>query len=96
MEPPFEHSYDNDGLASLNEIDPDDSDHDADAYDKMRDDTCEELVEQINEMFKYFVEHEGNGALIYYKGSPERFWEHLKSECDFRLELLEKNKSHKK
>jgi hypothetical protein len=61
------------------------------AYETMRDNTCESVMEDIKKLFFHYVKDKSNVNLIYYKDSPERFWEHLKSDCEFELKLLKEN-----
>jgi hypothetical protein len=60
-------------------------------YETMRDNTCEALMQETQKMFHFFVKSKNNKCLVYYKNNAERFWEHLKSDCDFQLKLLKEN-----
>jgi len=81
----LEEKYEN----TYNGPDPDD------VYDAMRDDTSEELHKDIKKIFKFYVEKE-SGYLIYYHSSPRRFWEHLKSNCEYELRELDEKRNVKK
>jgi hypothetical protein len=59
-----------------------------DFYDIMRDDTSEEFISDINKIHKLYVEEITSPNLMYYKNNSQRFWEHLKSHCEYELKKI--------
>jgi hypothetical protein len=65
-----------------------------DFYDVMRDNTGCAFEEDVSRLFDCFVNSK-NINYSYYSGKPSRFWEHLKSRCEFELKLLEVDDNEK-
>ena len=61
----------------------------AEEYDVMRDDSVCEVWVDIKKLFTFYVE-KPTGNLIYYKGCPKKFWEHLISAAEHELSELNK------
>lgn len=84
----FEHDYDNDGMAELNEREPREPDPDA-QYEKWRDDCSEDLDVAMKELIQGFIDRKNH----YYSGNRERTLEHAKSWIEFELSQINKSKN---
>lgn len=85
----FEKSYDNDGMADLNERDPYEPDPD-DEYEKYRDD----CGDQLHEAIKKFVDDFANKKNNYYSNNKSKIMDHLISILQSELQDLYKKKEN--
>ena len=63
-------------------------------YDILRDDSCCELYTDLSKLKKFYVD-KPTGLLIYFRGNPQKFWEHIKSHAEFELEQITKKELKK-